>query len=146
MQLQAEQRGHNDAANAIELWVNPRWRLRGRCGRLTAFIVAHTVRNTRNDPLEVGEGILDLRTIARDHELADALVVPGTAHFERSEPGHLRISMLQHQDRVGDGGDVRVGDRMAAHELLGGVREEAGNLLLLGITGDADHELAEGVG
>ena len=36
----------------------------------------------RNNPLEVGEGVLDLRTVARDHELADALVVPGAPHLE----------------------------------------------------------------
>ena len=34
---------------------------------------------------------------------------------------------------------------MAAHELLGGVREEAGDLLLLGVAGHPDHELTEGV-
>ena len=34
---------------------------------------------------------------------------------------------------------------MTSHELLRGVREEAGDLLLLGITGHADHKLAEGV-
>ena len=104
--------------------------------------------NAGDDPLEVGEGILDLRTIAGDHEFADALVVLGAAHLEHIQrPGHLtaNLHVLQHQDRVGDGGDVGVGDRVAAHELLRGVREEAGDLLLFGIAGHADHELPESV-
>ena len=106
------------------------------------------MRHTGNDPLEVGERILDLRAVAGDHEFTDALVVPGAAHLEHVQgASHLAtdLHVLKQQDRVGDRGDVGVGDRMAAHELLGGVREEAGDLLLLGVAGDADHELTEGV-
>jgi len=106
------------------------------------------VGHTADDPLEVGEGIFDLRAIACDHEFADALVVPGTTHLEHVEgPGHLAadLHVLQQQDRVGDRGDMGVGDRVAAHELLRGVREKAGDLLLFGITSYPDHELAEGV-
>ena len=33
------------------------------------------MRDAGDDPLEVGEGILDLRAVAGDHKFADALVV-----------------------------------------------------------------------
>jgi len=115
---------------------------------LAALIGVDAVGHTADDTLEVGEGIFDLRAVARDHEFADALVVPGTTHLEHVEgPGHFAtdLHVLQQQDRVGDGGDMGVGDRVATHELLRGVREEAGDLLLFGITGHPDHELAEGV-
>ena len=74
--------------------------------------------------------------------------MPRAPHLEHVQgAGHLTpdLHVLQEQDRVGDGGDVGVGDRVAAHELLRGVREEAGDLLLLGVAGDPNHKLAEGV-
>ena len=72
------------------------------------------MRHTGDDPLEIGEGVLDLWTIARDHKFTDALVVPGTTHLEHIQgTGHLTadLDVLQQQDRVGDGGDVGVSDR-----------------------------------
>ena len=90
-------------------------------GQLAAFIVGNPMRNTRNNPLEVGEGILDLRPVTGDHEFADALVMPGATHLEHIQsPSHLtaNLHVLQEEDRVGDRGDVGIGDRMAAHELL----------------------------
>ena len=48
----------------------------GDARQLAALIGGDPMGNTGNNPLEVGEGILDLRTIARDHKFADALVMP----------------------------------------------------------------------
>ena len=74
--------------------------------------------------------------------------MPGTSHLEHVQgPGHLAadLHVLEQQDRVGDRGDMGIGDRVAAHELFGGIREETGDLLLLGVTSDPDHKLTEGV-
>ena len=38
-----------------------------------------------------------------------------------------------------------VGNRVTPHEFLGGIRKEARDFFLLGVTGHADHKLAEGV-
>ena len=40
------------------------------------------MRHTTDDSLEVGKGVLDLRTIASDDKFSDGLVVPRTTHLE----------------------------------------------------------------
>ncbi len=65
--------------------------------------------------------------------------MPGTTHLEHVDgTGHFStdLHVLQQQNRVGNGGDVRVSDRMAAHELFGGVREEASDFFLLDLDQD----------
>ena len=104
--------------------------------------------NSRNNPLEIREGVFDLRAIPGDDKFTNAFVMPRTTHFEHVQcPGHLptNLHVLQHQDRVSDGGDMRIGNGVAPHELLRGVRKESSDLFLFGIAGDTNHKLAEGV-
>ena len=72
-------------------------------GEFAALITGDSVGDPADDSLEVGEGVLDLRPIARDDEFADALVVPGSTHFEYIEsPGHLTtdFNVLQEENCI----------------------------------------------
>lgn len=117
-------------------------------GELVFLIHIDAGRGSADDALVAPEGIADLDARIGDQVLADPFVVPGSPHFEDVEgAGHFSadLHVLQQDDRVGDGGDVGFGDGMGSHELVGGVGEKAGDLLLLGQAGYPDYKLAEGI-
>ena len=106
------------------------------------------VRDTTNDPLKVGEGILNFRPVAGDDEFSDSLVVPGTTHLEDVErTGHFAadLDVLQQENGVGNRRNMGVRNGVAPHEFLRGIGEEASDLFLLGVTGHTNHKLPEGV-
>src|SRR5689334_11370694 len=96
----------------------------------------------------VAERTTDLHSAFADREFANRLVMPRAAHLEHRQPAlHLaeHLDVAQEDDGVGEGRDVRFGDRVAAHQRASRRRKHSRDLVMLDERRQSDHELAEGL-
>src|SRR5688500_5708221 len=101
---------------------------------------------SRQDAHDVAERLADVHPRSVDRVPSEGRIVPRAAHLEQDEaPEYLSVHLgvAQQDDRIGERGDVLLGDRAATEQRRRRRREQARRLLHLQVRGEADDELAE---